>query len=71
MNIFIWEQIEKVSNNYHREGGLVIFAESEQRARELANSTDGVELGDEPPDHVISCDETPENVIVFPDAGCC
>ena len=35
MNVYIWESIEFVSDNYHDGGGLVVVAESLDAAREL------------------------------------
>lgn len=36
MKVFVWHQIDKCSDNYHEDGGVVVFAESEARAREIA-----------------------------------
>ena len=44
VKIFVWKSINKVSDNYHEDGGLVVFAKDEARAREIANATDGVAL---------------------------
>jgi hypothetical protein len=73
MNVYIWEMADEVSGNYHSGGGLLVVATSEFRARELANSTGNIKLGeDEKVDVVIPSFETEEErVIVFPDAGCC
>jgi hypothetical protein len=72
MKVFVWERAEHVTNNWHAEGGLVIFAETEERARELANAQQGCELDqDENPDEVRDVAGGVELVFVMPDAGCC
>lgn len=78
MNIYIWQRIDQATGNYHSEGGVVVFAETEERARELANAkrSDDIEYDchiktEEMPDHVRPCADGPEQVFIFPDAGCC
>lgn len=72
MRIFLWQRIEKATNNYHGEGGLVVFADTEERARELANTERGCELkADELPDDVREVIGGVECVYIMPDAGCC
>ena len=72
MKVFVWECIWEVSSHYHREGGLVVFAETEERARELANSEEGCELQpEELPDDVREVAGGDERVFIMPDAGCC
>ena len=72
MMVFVWTHVDKVSYNYHERGGLVVFAHSEERARQLANAEDGVELpASKLPADVRVCADGPEQVYVFPDAGCC
>jgi hypothetical protein len=41
MKVFIWTNINKVSYNYHDDGGIVIVAESLERAREMMRVIDG------------------------------
>lgn len=73
MKVYIWKDIGQVSYNYHPEGGLVVVAESEARAREIANSYPDIEvLEGEKPDVCIAAGEgEEERVIPFPNAGCC
>jgi hypothetical protein len=59
MKIFIWQRVKKCSAFYHPEGGVVVIAGCEQRAREISKNLD--EYGD-------GCEE---KVFTFPDAGCC
>lgn len=72
MKIFIWERVGQCSCNYHSEGGVTVFAETEERARELANNEYGCNITlEEIPDLVADVDYTSEKVFIFPDAGCC
>ena len=76
MKVFIWKNIKKLTDNYHSDGGLVIVAETLQRAIELAEAR-GVEFSkgdyDElTPSNVYNTDDSAEEkVFIFPDAGCC
>ena len=72
MKVFVWERIGKATSNYHSEGGLVVFAASEERARELANAESGCELmPEEAPDEVRDVAGGKERVFIMRDAGCC
>lgn len=72
MKVFIWERVRQCSNNWHSEGGVVVIAESEERARELANSDEECDIKpEEAVSHVVNTDATEEKVFIFPDAGCC
>jgi len=71
MKVFIWEDVEKCSNAYHENGGVVVFAETETRARELANQA-GCEIKkDENPNEIRSVYSGSEKVYIMPNAGCC
>jgi hypothetical protein len=72
MRIFIWTRVKKCSENYHSQGGVVVFADTEERARELANSQEGCNiLPEEQPDDIRSVLGGDETVYIMPDAGCC
>ena len=72
MKIYIWESVKQSSDNYHSGGGVVVFAENEERARQLANNVDGCDIKiDEKPTHIRNCENGEELVFVMPDAGCC
>lgn len=72
MKVFIWEEVAKCSDNYHSEGGIVVFAETEERARSLANSRSGCSIKpDEMPDSVREVVGGEESVFIMPNAGCC
>jgi superfamily II DNA or RNA helicase len=72
MKVFVWERIEKCTNHYHSEGGVIVFAKTEERAREIANKMDGCAIKDnEKPDDVRDVTGGEEAVYIMPDAGCC
>ena len=72
MKVFIWEYVEEATGHYHSTGGVVVIAETEDRAYELAKEQ-GVKFKEtEVP--TLSLDllhVNEERVFVFPDAGCC
>lgn len=72
MKVFVWERIDNATDNYHSQGGLVVFAETEERARALANLVNGCSLkSEETPDYVREIFGGEERVFIMPDAGCC
>ena len=72
MKVFVWKRIGNATDNYHSEGGLVVFAETEERARELANAEIGCALKpEEVPADVRDVAGGEEKVFIMPDAGCC
>lgn len=72
VKVFVWERVEKCSDNYHSDGGVVVFAESEQRAREIANTHQGCEIReDEKPTYVRDVLGSELAVFIMPNAGCC
>ena len=72
MKVFVWEYVENCSGNYHSDGGIVVFASCEMRAREIANAIEGCDIKeDEKPDYVRRVYGSDERVFIFPDAGCC
>lgn len=72
MKVFVWKEILRATDNYHPYGGLVVFAETEERARELANMERGCKLmPEEVPDEVREVVGGGELVFIMRDAGCC
>lgn len=72
MQVFVWPCVEKATDSYHSEGGIVVFAETEDRARELANAESGCLLSTgELPTDVREVAGGTERVFIFPNAGCC
>lgn len=72
MNLYVWEYVDALTNNYHSGGGLVVIAGSVERAREMAMAKN-VNFAEKElaPDIAAetSCDS--EHCWIFPDAGCC
>jgi hypothetical protein len=72
VKVFVWRRVEEATNSYHSAGGVVVFAEDEERARLLANAVQGCSIWpDEAPDDVRECVGGEPAVYVMPDAGCC
>lgn len=72
MRVFVWKRIDTATRSYHSEGGLVVFADTEERARELANEQSGCHLmPEEAPDEVREVVGGGEMVFIMPDKGCC
>ena len=72
MDVYVFHRVDCCSDNYHTEGGVVVFAATEERAKHLANLEPGCQIGpDEHPDDVRTVDGGDEAVYIMPDAGCC
>jgi len=72
MKVFVWHFIGHCSDNYHEGGGVVVFADNEERARELAEREPGCKIDcKEKPDDVREVIGGEEKVYIMPDAGCC
>lgn len=80
MKLFVWNDADAVSANYHSNGGLVVIAESFERAREMIAEATKKKPYSQPdaicealtiaPDLIREC-EGPEYIAVHPNAGCC
>jgi hypothetical protein len=79
LNVYIWHNLERVTDNYHRGGGVVVIAASldDARAAFLAHyqrcyeTDEGSDIETSKPDAVYPCESDETKVFVFPDAGCC
>jgi hypothetical protein len=75
MKLFVWNDVDGVSHNYHDGGGVVVIAETLDRAREIIVSEGrskpdcGALKAD--PDLVRDCAAGEEYIAIHPDAGCC
>jgi hypothetical protein len=72
VKVFVWDRVDTVTDSYHCGGGVVVFAETEGRARELANKVEGCSI--KPEEHPVEsreCGGNIESVFIMPDAGCC
>jgi hypothetical protein len=71
MKVFVWNDVAELTNNWHSDGGLVVFAGTEERARELATA-EGVKFQEKDlPDDVRVVVGGAEAVYIMPNAGCC
>lgn len=70
MNIYVWSRIDDATSNYHTEGGIVVFANTLERAIELAKENGAMIRDDEKPDEVRKTSGR-EAIYIMPDAGCC
>lgn len=66
MRSFVWQRIDKLTDNYHEDGGLLIIAESLEKAYAMEPSALGIK-----PDFDYECEDQLVKKIIFPDAGCC
>lgn len=72
MKVFVWHRVNQCSESYHSEGGIVVFADSLERAIELAQSApECVIAADEKPDEIREVVGGDERLFIMPDAGCC
>jgi len=73
MKVFVWKRIASCTANWHKEGGIVVFAETEERARKIAISKKySCEiLEHEKPDEIREVVGGEEKVYRFQDTGCC
>uniref|UniRef100_A0AAU6VZJ0 Uncharacterized protein n=2 Tax=unclassified bacterial viruses TaxID=12333 RepID=A0AAU6VZJ0_9VIRU len=66
MKVYIFNYVDEITSNYHDGGGLVVVAESLERAKEMFP-----QIGDTAPDDILETSEKFEKSYIFPDAGCC
>jgi hypothetical protein len=73
VKIFVWVFVDKLTDNWHSGGGLVVVAEDEAAARASLLVDNAVDLSaDKAPDHVYELAGVAEpKFFIFPDAGCC
>jgi len=72
IKVFIWKLVEECTDRYHSDGGVVVFAATEERAREIANAVPNCNIDvNEMPDEVRDVSGGDEAVFIFPNSGCC
>jgi hypothetical protein len=74
MKVFIWFNIDQLTDNHHSDGGLVVIADNEQDARIIAMERGVVFSDDEKPEVYKLDDEhlgSKNKIFIFPNAGCC
>jgi hypothetical protein len=70
MKIYIWKEVEKLTDSYHDGGGCAVIAEDLVKAREqLPKDCEAQKIE---PDFVTELkDYEFTKCFIFPDAGCC
>lgn len=84
MKIFIFENVQELTHNYHSGGGLVVIAESEEHAKKVIQDhnennqswlVENAQVSDKDwlsvITHELKDGSAEPRVFVFPDAGCC
>lgn len=71
MKVFVWSDIEECTSSYHSEGGVVVFAKDEARARKLAKEHGCLIKDAEKPDAIREVVGGEEDIYIMPNAGCC
>jgi hypothetical protein len=73
--MFVWENANGVSSNYHDDGGVMIIADNLDVARQLFEKTGGTSKKSEvlkcEPDYMTSVVSEEDKIFIFPNAGCC
>lgn len=73
--MYVWENVNELTDNYHDGGGLVIISNDLESARELL--TKSIPLKSKcqalkvDPSYVTSVTAEKDEIFIFPDAGCC
>lgn len=74
MKLFIWSNVDRLTDSYHQEGGVAIAAPTLELARcmLLNPNAEPCEALTKEPDAVYELAGEPEpRMFVFPNAGCC
>ena len=74
MRIFIFENVEQMTANYHSRGGLVVIAENAPDVKALIKDYPHITLTEDDWNNSKSyaLKHAPEKeLFIFPDAGCC
>jgi hypothetical protein len=73
MKLFMWDSVGGATGSYHDDGGVVVIAETLERAREMIASEKEREKCEAltlEPDLIRECDGA-EHISIHPNAGCC
>lgn len=71
MKIYIYKELYHVSDRYHEHGGLIVIAK-DRKAHDSLVAKDVSIVIDKRPDIILNVSgKIEEQVIVFPNAGCC
>ena len=71
--MFVWEDVDGLTHNWHDGGGAVVIADNLEVARELlrTNGVHGRDVFVREPNFAASVAGEEDRVFIFPDAGCC
>ncbi len=72
MRIFIWSDVDKVSESWHADGGIAVIDETLEDAREAIRKkcpNDCEALKVDPDLNALI--DAPKSIFIFPNAGCC
>ena len=74
MKIYIFEDVEKLTCNYHSSGGLVVIAEDREAVKKIISSKSSIILTKDDWKNVdvyTTSNDVEPVMYIFPDAGCC
>ncbi len=74
MKIYIFKDVNKLTNNYHSGGGLVIIAENKDDCLEIIKNKKEININKKEWSKCISYElkgKYKKEYYIFPDAGCC
>lgn len=69
MKIFIWENVNALTDNWHDSGGAAIIAENLEEARKML--PEKCEAQTYRPDYESDISSEEPKSFIFPDSGCC
>lgn len=70
MNIYIWENVGKLTDEYHDGGAFVAIAPTLDAAREASPIGCSARTDEPTAQYTLADSEAPRS-FVFPDSGCC
>ena len=74
MKLFLLVRVEKCTDQYHTDGGLVIVARDIEAAKELLKSDTNINISDDEWKYVITYElakKYTQEFFIMPDSGCC
>lgn len=64
MKIFIWNNIDDLTGNYHSSGAAIVIEENIEKAKQKLGKN-------EEPDYVFEIQAQEPMIEIYPNAGCC
>lgn len=72
MKLYLFENLDKLTERWHPQGGLVIIAKSRKQAEKMADdNNEGIDLEWDKLKYTSKVKESKPKLFIFPDAGCC